>query len=171
MEYLLETKKRIEQYGCEAVYWERGTRYNLDKDVKGCDAFVLILPANAWEYERDCLPIGCSRELDTAESFGKKIYLSYRNTSGSHNLYEVYEDCLEDSINGKGGTSGNVYKNLSVMADNAKSALTSRRPLILEDSSPSFKGFREDNSFVPNHYSNELQIKERDKRLLLFLHV
>lgn len=89
-------------------YWTRNTPYS-QKHLDECDAFVIMLPGNAWTFERKNLPIGLLRELEIAVRLGKKVYITYKSTYNTEAaIYEAEVD--KTRIQGISGTSGNIKK-------------------------------------------------------------
>ena len=81
--------QRLAAIGAEVTYWNRSDSYNLNYNVRSCDAFILVLPGNAFTYQRSELPIGCRRELETAVCHRRKIYIAHTTYVGAFVFYNT----------------------------------------------------------------------------------
>lgn len=81
--------KSANSTNCKVSYWDRRETYRYENILKGCDAFILILPENGWDVHIPNLPIGCRRELSSALDSNRKIYIGYINSTGQYSIYEA----------------------------------------------------------------------------------
>lgn len=111
-----KTMKHLENLGVAARAWERGTPYKEEDSIKYCDAFIILLPENYFDYEVSCLPSETKKELCLAFSLNKQIFLSYiPKMSQTPNIYCVdmeYEDGELLGINGLAGTHRNFLDSI-----------------------------------------------------------
>jgi hypothetical protein len=78
-----KTLKHLSNLGVAARAWERGTPYKEENSIKYCDAFIVILPNNAFEYCLTILSSGTRKEILAADAIGKDIYICYTPTASS----------------------------------------------------------------------------------------
>lgn len=91
-----KTMKHLENLGVAARAWERGTPYKEEDSIKYCDAFIAILPNNAFEYYLNTLSFGTRKEILSADAIGKDIYICYTPTASSKPQFYIAE-LSEDS--------------------------------------------------------------------------
>lgn len=117
--------KHLKSLGVAACAWERGTPYT-DDPVRYCDAFIIMLPDNKFNYEVEKLPTGTKNELKLAINFEKPVYLAYLPIGGLNHL--IYCTNIEPRVSsedfhilGLQGTSRNFLENIdSYNADQVK---------------------------------------------------
>ena len=91
----------------EHRYWERGSGvYNEGKFIDTCDAFILVLPENKFQYNVELLSSGCRRELKRAMGARRKVFLAYSGMNGIH----IYTTTINQMISGQVNTTGEFEK-------------------------------------------------------------
>jgi len=99
-----------------AFAWDRNSIY--DQSIfDECGSVIFILPGNRFSLAKDDLPLVQKRELLSARSQSKKIYMGYGN--GYAGIHEANTD--GDYIRGIEGTSNSIFTNIG--KENAKEAL------------------------------------------------
>ena len=107
---LLGIAEKLQAVGkFDVKYWTRGS-YDPSL-LNNADIFVFLTPDNSFNINKERLPVGVRRELETAIRQGKHIFMVYQNGQGEYNFYKtnLSLDPNCDMIRGQAGTTSDIF--------------------------------------------------------------
>lgn len=141
-----------------ARWWSRDSPYSekeFDDAIKQADAFILVMPENAWKVEEKHISRGSRRELNVAALNRKPIFIIYETRNDGLKVYftnYLYGNIYLEGIQG----SSSIFWN----AVSKKGKSMSIRDTILDEYEPDTES---NGIYIPP------KIVKPDKRILLLI--
>lgn len=137
-----------------AVSWYRNLKYDQGL-FDECSSVIFLLPGNRFSLAKDDLPLVQRRELISARSQSKKIYVGYCGI-----IYEANTD--GDYISGISGTPNSIFTNIG--KENAKEALRMNKSGMNVNMNSTYGSFVNDTLYGElDHPGNGMKFNQIDK--------